>query len=192
MPQTPLLFVTGNKNKFSEAKYILERADIKIEQYPYRPAEIQSKSLSEIARHSCEQVLREVNRPLFVEDAGMFIHHFNGFPGPYSSYVLHTLRNNGILKLMEGIKDRTAIFRSVIAYGVPGKETQLFEGETYGVITRKIRGTEWGFDPIFAPEEGDGSTYSEMPDEIKNRVSHRAKSLAKFTTWLLQYSEYGT
>lgn len=187
MTQTTLLFVTGNNNKFAEAKYILKRAGIKVEQYPYRPTEIQSNSLNEIARNSCEQALREVAQPLFVEDAGMFIHHYNGFPGPYSSYVLHTLRNPGILKLMERVKDRTAVFRSVIAYGVPGEEIRLFEGQTLGKITRRVRGTEWGFDPIFAPTEGDGSTYAELPDEIKNRISHRAKSLAKFTSWLLEY-----
>ncbi len=186
MPPIPIIFVTSNQNKFVEAQSILKRAGVALEQYPHRPIEIQSSSLQEIAHHSCEQVLREIKRPLFVEDAGMFIYHFNGFPGPYSSYALHTIRNPGILKLMKGVKDRTAVFRSVIAYGEPGSEIRLFEGETLGVISQQIRGTHWGFDPIFIPQEGDGSTYATMPIEMKNRLSHRAKSLAKFTTWLLQ------
>lgn len=187
MAQQKLLFVTGNKNKFAEAQEITKRAGILIEQLHERPVEIQSSSLHEIARDSCQQVLDLVNRPLFVEDAGMFIYHFNGFPGPYSSYVLKTLNNPGLLKLMEGVKDRLAVFRSVIAYGEPNREIQLFEGETLGTISKRIRGTEWGFDPIFIPEEGDGSTYAEMSDEMKNRISHRAKSLAKFVQWFLKY-----
>ncbi len=187
MPQPLLLFVTGNKNKFAEAQKITKRAGIRIEQFRERPTEIQSSSLRDIARHSCQEVLKQIQQPLFVEDAGMFINRFNGFPGPYSSYVLKTVNNSGLLKLMEGEKNRVAVFRSVIAYGEPGREIQLFEGETRGTISHRLRGTEWGFDPIFIPDEGDGSTYAEMPNDMKNRISHRAKSLAKFVQWYLKY-----
>jgi XTP/dITP diphosphohydrolase len=186
MTSSSILFVTGNENKFSEAKHILKRVGINIEQYPSRPPEIQSNSLKEIARDSCKRALKEVNQSLFVEDAGMFIYHHNGFPGPYSSYVLHTISNPGILKLMDGVKNRTAVFRSIIAYGEPNQEIRLFEGRTEGSISHKIRGSHWGFDPIFIPKEGDGSTYSEMSTEMKNRISHRAQSLAKFASWLLE------
>ncbi|MFX0169829.1 MAG: XTP/dITP diphosphatase [Candidatus Hodarchaeota archaeon] len=185
MKPSPLLFVTGNKDKFAEAKNILKRVGFAIEQYPDRPIEIQSTSLKAIAQHGCEQALQQVNRPLFIEDAGMFIYHYNGFPGPYSSYVLHSIGNPGIIKLMEGVKNRSAEFRSVIAYGVPDQEIQCFEGRTEGTIAHRIRGTRWGFDPIFIPKEGDGSTYSEMPTDMKNQISHRAKALAKFAQWLL-------
>lgn len=183
--QPLLLFVTGNENKFTEAQRILKRIGIDIEQFPNRPPEIQADSLDTIARHCCEKIVKEVNRPVFVEDAGMFIFQLKGFPGPYSSYVLRTISNPGILKLMEGVKDRTAVFRSTIAYASPNQECVIFRGETFGEISRRIRGTHWGFDPIFIPQEGDGSTYAEMPVDMKNRISHRAKSLAKFASWLM-------
>jgi XTP/dITP diphosphohydrolase len=192
MTQPLLLFVTGNKNKFAEAQRITKRAGIVIEQFHERPIEIQSNSLHKIAQHSCEVALNRLKRPLFVEDAGLFIYHLNGFPGPYSSYVLKTLDNPGILKLMQAEKNRVAVFRSIIAYGEPDREIQLFEGETRGTISRRIRGTEWGFDPIFIPDEGDGSTYAEMPDDMKNRISHRAKSLVKFVNWYLKYGPVTT
>jgi XTP/dITP diphosphohydrolase len=192
MSQLSLLFVTGNKNKFAEAQIIMKRAGISLTQYHERPIEIQSNSLHDIAHHSCQQALEVVKQPLFVEDAGMFIYPLNGFPGPYSSYVLKTLGNSGILKLMDSEKNRTAVFRSVIAYGEPNRDIQLFEGETMGRISRRIRGTEWGFDPIFIPDEGDGSTYAEMPDDMKNRISHRAKSLSKFVQWFLKYGPKNT
>jgi XTP/dITP diphosphohydrolase len=186
MTRPTILFVTGNKDKFSEAERILKRVGFTVEQYPNRPVEIQSNSLEEIAQHSCTQALRQTNQPLFVEDAGLFIYHYNGFPGPYSSYVLRTLNNPGVLKLMDGVKNREAVFRSVIAYGAPNQEIRCFEGRTKGTIAHRIRGKRWGFDPIFIPAEGDGSTYSEMPTEMKNQLSHRAKALAKFSQWLLQ------
>lgn len=186
MTRPTLLFVTGNSDKFAEAERILKRVGFTIEQYSDRPVEIQSNSLEEIARDSCKQALLRAKKPLFVEDAGLFIYHYNGFPGPYSSYVLHTLSNPGVLKLMEGVKNRAAVFRSVVAYGAPDQEIVCFEGQTNGTIAPRIRGTRWGFDPIFIPREGDGSTYAEMPTEMKNQLSHRAKALAKFGQWLLE------
>ncbi len=146
--------------------------------------EPQSDSLEEIAQHGCQQVQQEVNQPIFVEDAGMFIQHFKGFPGPYSSYALRTLGNPGILKLMEGVENRTAIFQSAIAFAIPKKTCVGFKGETRGSIANSIRGTHWGFDPIFIPAEGDGSTYAEMPLETKNHFSHRAKALKQLLIYL--------
>jgi len=180
----PLLFATGNKNKFTEAQAILGRAGIKVEQYTARPPELQSDSLEEIARDNLLHVLEEVHRPVFVEDAGLFIDKLNGFPGPYSSYVLRTVGNPGILKLMEGIDERAAVFRSAVAYGSPKQPCIVFVGETQGEITHEVRGTHWGFDPIFSPHEGDGRTYAELSTEAKNRISHRAKALTKLAEWL--------
>ena len=185
MPTTlPLLFATSNKNKFAEAQAILSRADISVEQYSARPPELQSDSLEDIARDNLLHVLKVARRPIFVEDAGMFIHQLNGFPGPYSSYVLRTIGNPGILKLMEGVNERAAVFRSAVAYGGPGQPCVVFVGETQGPITHQIRGTHWGFDPIFSPQEGDGRTYAELSTETKNRISHRAKALTKLADWL--------
>ena len=179
-----LLFVTRNSHKFEEAQAILGPAGIKLEQYPHRPLEPQSDSLEEIAQHGCQQVRQEVTQPIFVEDAGMFIQHFKGFPGPYSSYALRTLGNPGILKLMKGVEKRTAIFQSAIAFAVPNKTCVIFKGDTLGSIANSIRGTHWGFDPIFIPTEGDGSTYAEMPLEMKNQLSHRAKALKQLLNYL--------
>jgi XTP/dITP diphosphohydrolase len=185
MPVTlSLLFATSNKNKFAEAQAILGRAGIRVEQYSARPPELQSDSIEEIARDNLLHVLEEVRRPVFVEDAGMFIHQLNGFPGPYSSYVLRTIGNPGILRLMGDIKERGAVFRSAVAYGGPGQPCIVFVGETQGQITHQIRGTHWGFDPIFSPDEGDGRTYAELNSETKNRISHRAKALMKLADWL--------
>lgn len=185
MPKTQsVLYVTSNKHKFNEAQSILTQAGIVIEQYPHRPREIQSDSIEEIAQNNCERVRKEVHRPIIVEDAGMFIHHLKGFPGPYSSYVLRTIGNQGILKLMKDVNNRAAIFRSAVAFATPSQPCIIFLGETHGHISQRTRGTHWGFDPVFIPEEGDGSTYAELKEEEKNRLSHRAKALAKLVRWL--------
>jgi XTP/dITP diphosphohydrolase len=183
---SPILFATGNQHKFAEAQAILEKSGIILKQYPHRPPELQADSLDVIAKYGCEQLLQKLKQPVFVEDAGLFIDHLNGFPGPYSSYVLHTLGNPGVLTLMKGVTNRTAYFRSAIAFASPTQPCLLFIGETPGQITESIRGTHWGFDPIFCPLGGSERTYAEMDVKEKNQLSHRAKALTAFADWLLK------
>ena len=76
---------------------------------------------------------------------------------------------------MEGVGTRTARFRTVIAFVVPGSETLLVDGVVEGTITTGRRGDRgFGYDPVFAV--GD-RTYGEMTDGEKNEISHRAKAL---------------
>ncbi|MEM0332314.1 MAG: non-canonical purine NTP pyrophosphatase, partial [Archaeoglobaceae archaeon] len=111
---------------------------------------------------------------------GLFIEALKGFPGVYSSYVFKTIGNEGILKLMDGITNRRAYFKAVLAYW-DGKEIHIFEGKVEGEIATEIRGSGgFGFDPIFLYNK---KTFAEMGDE-KNEVSHRRRVLEKFFTWL--------
>ena len=73
-------------------------------------------TLEEVAISGAKYASRKLNKPVIVEDAGLFIKALKGFPGTYSSYVQETLGNQGILKLLDGVNDRYAEFRSVIGY----------------------------------------------------------------------------
>ena len=151
-----------------------------------RRLEIQSESLEEIARTSVLRVWEELHKPVVVEDAGLFIQPLNGFPGPYSSYVYKTIGLKGILKLMEGVSQRSAKFLSAVAYMDAGLEEPVcFLGEVRGRISNRVRGSKgFGFDPIFVPEEGDGRTFGEMERWEKNRLSHRSRAFRKLGEWL--------
>ena len=60
-----------------------------------------------------------------------------------------------------------------------------FAGEVHGTITAEARGTGgFGYDPVFVPAEGDGRTFAEMSGSEKNRVSHRARAVAKLLAFL--------
>jgi XTP/dITP diphosphohydrolase len=112
-----------------------------------------------------------------LEDAGLTIDALQGFPGVYSKYVFFTIGLSGILRLLNEVQNRTAIFRSVYAYSEPGKKPILVVGECLGTITTERRGTQgFGYDPIFIPK-GAMKTFGEMTVEEKNRYSHRAKAL---------------
>jgi XTP/dITP diphosphohydrolase len=181
-----IFFATNNYNKFNEARRILAEYKIAVGMLRVKSLEIQSESLEEIAKTSVLETFKKCNLPIIVEDAGLFIDALNGFPGPYASYVYKSIGNEGVLKLMENIENRSAKFQSVIAHHSQElKEPLLFKGEVFGRITKeKRRGNSgFGFDPIFEPLDGNGKTFAEMSVEEKNKFSHRAKALRKFAEW---------
>lgn len=174
---------TGNRHKYREAKEVLAEYGIQLEHLIVERLEIQSDDPVEIVEYSLRQ-LEDDGRTVVMEDAGLFIEHYGGFPGPYSSYALEKLDNPGILKLMEGVEDRRAHYQSAVAVR-RGDEITSFRGYVKGTIAEGIRGTGgFGYDPIFIPDEGDGRTFAEMIEEEKNAISHRARAFRKLGEWL--------
>ena len=83
---------------------------------------------------------------------------------------------------MQGVEDRRAYFKSVVAYAEPDGETVMFSGVVHGQIGFEARGDRgFGYDPIFYV--GDLSL-GEMEIAEKNRISHRAKSMTALKRWL--------
>jgi XTP/dITP diphosphohydrolase len=182
-----VFFATGNIHKFAEARSILTRLDIAVGMLRVKDVEIQSDSLVEIAKSSALDAFKRCGLPVIVEDAGLFIDALKGFPGAYAAQAYQTIGNKGLLKLMEGVEDRKAVFRSAIAYcGSEAKAPVVFEGVAEGEITMDERSgsgeSGFGFDPIFQPS-GNSKTFAEITLEEKNDFSHRAKAVRKFAEW---------
>jgi len=175
---------TSSEEKYREAREILAEFGVELGRIDVEKIEIQADDPVEIVEYSLNQ-LEEDGRAVVMEDAGIFIEHFGGFPGPYSSYVLKRLDNPGILKLMEGIDDRRAHYQSAVALR-RGGETTSFRGYVRGTIAKTIRGSGgFGYDPIFIPDEGDGRTFGEMTEDEKNAISHRARAFRRLGEWLV-------
>ncbi|MCQ8903733.1 MAG: XTP/dITP diphosphatase [Methanothrix sp.] len=171
-------FVTSNRGKFVEAQSLIE--DLVQADLGY--TEIQADTLEEVVLFGMRELSSRLDSAFIIEDAGLFIEALNGFPGVYSAYVQRTIGNSGILKLMEGIENRAASFRSVVGFSAPGMEPVLFKGELHGRIGFEERGTGgFGYDPIF---EVDGRTLAEMELEEKNMISHRGRSMKALKRWL--------
>ena len=174
-----IFFATSNRNKFQEASKVLSDAGIPVEHFPFQHREIRSDSLEEIAHEAAEEAYRRCQKPVFVEDSGLFIETLNGFPGTYSAWALKKIGTGGILKLMEGVKDRTAYFEACIAYH-DGNEIRSFMGRCEGSIALAQRGRQgFGYDPIFMPKDVE-LTFAESID-LKNKLSHRYISLLEFS-----------
>ena len=177
-----LFFASSNENKFQEAERILTNLGVKVNFSKTTLEEIQSSSLSEIAEQKAISAYELIQKPVIIEDDGLFIDSLNGFPGPYSSYVYDTIGNKGIMNLLENSEFRDAKFVSIIAYLGGSDGVKLFESSIPGKISSVIEKGGWGYDPIFIPD-GESKTYANVSD--KDKLSHRAASLIKFSSWYL-------
>lgn len=177
--------ITRNDSKFQEARGLLQDFGIDLVQARIERVEIQAEDVERVAVYSALEAAKHVEGPIIVEDDGLAIEALNGFPGPYSSFVFQTLGLECILRLMKGLQNRSAVFKSSLVFieeatGVP----RIFTSVTAGFISEQVRGTRgFGYDPLFVPSEGDGRTFAEMTSEEKNLVSHRSKTMRAFGLW---------
>ncbi|HNW54938.1 MAG TPA: non-canonical purine NTP pyrophosphatase, partial [Bacteroidales bacterium] len=88
-----------------------------------------------------------------------------------------------VLGELNGIENRKARFRTVIALILEGKAS-YFEGIVNGKIITERKGSQgFGYDPVFIPD-GYSQTFAEMPLSEKNKISHRARAVAKLVHFL--------
>ena len=177
-----LFFASSNEHKFQEAERILANLGMQINLFKTTLEEIQSNNLNDIAEKKAINAYDLIQKPVIIEDDGLFINTLNGFPGPYSSYVYDTIGNKGIMDLLENSKVRDAKFVSIIAYCDSDCDVKLFESSIPGKISSIIEKGGWGYDPIFIPD-GESKTYANVSD--KDKFSHRAAALTKFSNWFL-------
>lgn len=179
-------FATSNSGKFAEAKKLFSESglgpELKLERFDVELTEIQTDDVAELALVSVREAYEKLKKSVFVEDAGLFINSLKGFPGVYSKHAFFTIGCEGVLKLLESNKDRSAEFRAVVAYKDGAKE-KVFKGTCAGSIALQARGREgFGFDPIFLPK-GNNKTFAEDA-AAKANLSHRAQALRQLITYL--------
>lgn len=177
-----LKVVTGNPDKAKEvAAYFGEV--VAVEHVSLDLPEYRGEDVEKIARGKAEAAYDMVGGPLIVDDTGFFISALGGFPGAYAAYVLGTIGMEGILKLMEGVTDRSAYFETAIAYA-DDEGIFVFTGRLRGEITKSPRGDGgFGYDPIFMAGE---RTLAEITLSEKSTVSHRGRALEKFRAWFFE------
>jgi XTP/dITP diphosphohydrolase len=180
-----LNLITSNKNKVKEFRTILGDK-VQVNHIELEYPELRSDDPLEIAKEAAQRLSSKLNKTIVVEDSGLFIEALKGFPGTCSSYIHKRIGLQGILKLMEGIADRIALYRSAVALGRPQKNPIAFLGEEKGSLAAEIRGSHgFGHDPLFIPEGGD-RTYGEM-EQCESIKKFRKTAVLK----LRQYLEGG-
>lgn len=186
-----LLFATNNKHKINEISDLLNAdfriiglADVNItEDIPEDEDTLAGNALSK-ARYVHERTRMNV----FADDTGLEVDALEGEPGVFSARYAGEGKSfddniDKLLSRMEGVSDRRARFRTVIALILDNREF-LFEGTVEGEILSVRRGTGgFGYDPVFRAE-GYDLTFAEIPLSEKNSISHRARAMRKLLEFL--------
>ena len=161
-----IVFATNNAHKLQELRQmlgdryeILGLADVGChEDIPETADTIEGN-----ARMKAEFVKQHYGYDCFSDDTGLEIDALNGEPGIYSARYA----GPGHDMLLQG------------------DEEHLFEGQVEGMILTERHGTGgFGYDSIFQPVEGDGSTFAQMSPQDKNRISHRGRAVERLVEFL--------
>lgn len=186
-----LVFATNNKHKLQEVRDMLDGivvvkslADCGLEgDIPETADTLQGNALQK-----AQWVWDRCKTDCFADDTGLEVSALNGAPGVYSARYAgeHCSFDDNINKLLaalEGEDNRKARFRTVVCL-IEGGSPRYFEGLVNGKILTERRGAEgFGYDPVFQPERF-ALTFAEMPEEVKNTISHRGVAIAKLVEYL--------
>ncbi|HMC24236.1 MAG TPA: RdgB/HAM1 family non-canonical purine NTP pyrophosphatase [Candidatus Udaeobacter sp.] len=145
-------------------------------------------SFEENAKLKAIAVSRELPGLIIADDSGLEVNALGGAPGIQSARYAGVNASNTerIAKLLRRLANvdpkgdqRRARFRCVLAIARDGHVLAIFEGVVDGKIAERPRGSHgFGYDPIFIPD-GFEETFAELPEEVKNNISHRAKAIRK-------------
>jgi XTP/dITP diphosphohydrolase len=134
---------------------------------------------------------KKYGKPCFSDDSGLEVEALNNEPGVYSARYAGDPRSDErnmdkLLQALEGVENRNACFKTVLAYIDNSGKEHYFEGKIEGKITKEKRGDGgFGYDPIFIPN-GFDKTFAELSLEEKGKISHRALAVEKFIKHLNQ------
>ena len=191
-----LVFATGNLGKMREIREIMEGSGYEIlsmKEAGVDPEIIEDGTTFEenamIKARAVHALLPD--SIVLADDSGLVVDALNGEPGIYSARYLgedtpYTVKNNEIIKRLEGVPDekRTARFVCAIAAVLPDGTEKVVRETVEGRIGYEEKGEfGFGYDPIFyCPEIGCNT--GEIPEIEKNKISHRGKALRKMRTEL--------
>jgi len=178
-----LVVASKNPDKITEIEDLLMPLDLAGEivgGLEWADIEETGATLQENALIKARAVVEALGLPALADDTGLEVEALDGAPGvktarfagPNASYADNVAR---LLDVMDGVEDRSARFRTVVALVMPDGSEVVAPGSVDGVITTGPRGERgFGYDPVF---EVDGRTLAEMSAEEKHESSHRARAI---------------
>jgi XTP/dITP diphosphohydrolase len=186
-----LIFVTNNRHKLSEIRQIAgpffrinSLAEIGFTEDIEETADTLEGNALIKARH----IHALTGADCFADDTGLEVDALGGAPGVYSARyagekATYADNVNKLLAAMDGMENRRARFRTVIALILENREF-LFDGTVDGTIIGESRGSEgFGYDPVFLPD-GHSETFAEMDAVSKNGISHRGRAVEALILFL--------
>lgn len=185
-----LLLATSNPGKIREYRLLLDGLGYLITTPPEEGiAEVIAESGSTYEQNAQLKAVvyaRSSRLTTLADDSGLEVDALNGEPGIQSARFAGEAATDTekvclLLAKLQGVpwERRTACFKCVIAIVGPRGRAEICRGECHGMIAFEPKGTNgFGYDPIFVLPET-GKTMAELPAEIKNQISHRARASQK-------------
>jgi tRNA nucleotidyltransferase len=194
-----VLIATTNEHKLDEIGKILTKYGTKyksLSDYNLQDIDVEETgtTFEENALIKARAYCKMTNTVVLSDDSGLMVDALGGAPGVYSKRFSNEeprdIKNNEkLLKSLMGLTsdERVARFVSVVALVFPNGEEHVFRGECHGKIGFAPVGENgFGYDPLFLPNDkaAGGKTFAPIKQELKNQISHRSRSLAKFEEFL--------
>lgn len=196
-----IVLATHNKHKRDELQAMLRNeldnyvTIVTLDEIEPAIGEIEEtgSTLEENAVMKARAVFDRLRLATIADDTGLEVLALNGAPGVYSARysgegATYDSNIDKLLVELAPYEDRTARFRTVIAFIDERGNESLFDGMVRGVILQKREGEQgFGYDPVFAPlEDQKNRSFAQMSTEEKNAISHRGRALRKLTQHLKQ------
>jgi len=184
-----LIIASGNTGKIREIKEILKDLPLQVismKEAGYNPEfDETGATFAENAMIKAKALSRVAEGIVLADDSGLEIDFLNGAPGIFTSRFAgentsQEEKNKKIINLLKGIDKKYRTARFVCSIAVVSRDFSFtVEDSVEGIISEEPRGNAgFGYDPIFfVPEYR--KTFAELPEEIKNKISHRARALEK-------------
>jgi XTP/dITP diphosphohydrolase len=196
-----LLVASNNSGKLEEYRRLLQKLPLEVtnlrqEGINFEPEEA-GLTFEENAIIKASAFADRSGLLTLADDSGLEIDALGGEPGVHSARYAGTRRGEDVLRYklvlrkLEGIpwQARTARFRCVVALATPGGRVETAHGLVEGMIAFEPQGEHgFGYDPIFFLQEFN-CTMAQLPPEIKNSISHRARAVEAAWSILQRYSE---
>ena len=186
-----LIFATNNPHKLEEVSAMLNKNIVLSTPAQHGITEDipeEQDTLEGNALQKARYIYERTRLCCFADDTGLEVEALNGAPGVYSARYAGEAKDmnenmSKLLRELQGVENRKARFRTVIALILDGKE-YLFEGVVQGkIICERSGSAGFGYDPIFRPK-GYDITFAEMDLNEKNKISHRGKAVRKLVNFL--------
>ncbi len=182
-----LLVATRNKHKLEEILQIFALPGLELlaaDEVPGLPEDVveDAETFEGNALKKARELCRASGLWTLADDSGLEVVALNNAPGVYSARYAgepcsYPANNAKLLRELDGVADRRARFRCVIALCAPDGREWTVEGSCPGRIIHETCGTNgFGYDPLFVPD-GCEHTFAELDGATKNRISHRGLAL---------------
>jgi XTP/dITP diphosphohydrolase len=185
--QPTVLLATNNQNKIRELREILQSMPASLVSPKDAGIDVHVEETGRTyvanARKKALAFARASGLVALADDSGLEVTALDGAPGVYSARYAGEGAGSAdrialLLRNLHGVpwERRQARFVAVVTIAAPDGRVRWRLGECRGMITFAPQGAGgFGYDPVFYMPEF-GCTMAELPGEIKNRVSHRARA----------------